>query len=524
MGQLFSGGGLTTPNSALMSPAGVPSFIGSPQQVLSRANAGLPSTADIMGTDVLHPQNNAGATQNLPKIGTPSFLQGESTGPAGMPNATSPGLSKLGKLAVLLSGGVQGALAGRAAQEQTIAATGGRRAGGVGTGFQAGYDLPFLRAQQQQQVQMGQAQTQIAQSQAKLYPQIAALGAGKTLSEIQKNNAEAGKAGAEAGAIPTKTALEQAQTEAAYYKDDPNLGLIDLRTGNPVTGGAGLAPLTAEEASVLGKQPGQQVPLKLKNTANEIMNRGIRSVQANGRSLLVDNQGNTVKDMGAATPLVVMQNQLGAAGNPNSPEFQATVDAVGQGHMDLQTAVGRMGRFPGASFALMGAIEQKYPNYFQGNYDAAKKVLDSFTSRSYSQNLNAISTAREHMKTFTDLAKDLDNGHVRSFNALGNALGVQFGSDKVTNFNIAKQFFSGEVGKAVVAGGGTAGERDELADSISNSSSWKQLSGALSTADKLLSGKQTALKNTFSSGMNAKPNFGGGNTGGNRPPLSSFEH
>lgn len=524
MGHLFDNQSLTVPNSALMSPAGQPTFMGSPQQVLSRANAGLPSTTDIMGTDVLHPQNNASATQNLPKIGTPSFLQAEATGPVGMPNAASPGLSKLGKLAVLLTSGAQGALAGRGAQEEMIAASGGRRAGGVGTGFTAGYSLPFLRAQQQQQVERGQAETQIAQSQAKLYPQIAALGAGKTLSEIQKNNAEAGKAGAEAGAIPTKTALEQAQTEAAYYKDDPNLGLIDLRTGNPVTGGAGLAPLTAEEASVLGKQPGERVPLKLKNTANEIMNRGIRSVQANGRSLLVDNQGNTVKDMGAATPLVVMQNQLGAAGNPNSPEFQATVDAVGQGHMDLQTAVGRMGRFPGASFALMGAIEQKYPNYFQGNYDAAKKVLDSFTSGSYSQNLNAISTAREHMKTFTDLAKDLDNGHVRSFNALGNALGVQFGSDKVTNFNIAKQFFSGEVGKAVVAGGGTAGERDQLADSISNSSSWKQLSGALSTADKLLSGKQTALKNTFSSGMNAKPNFGGGNTGGNRPPLSSFEH
>src|SRR5579864_1352618 len=322
MGQLFDNQSLTVPHSALMSPAGQPTFVGSPQQVLSRANTGLPSSTDILGTDVLHPQNNASATQNLPRIGTPSFLQAEATGPAGMPNATSPGLSKLGKLAVLLSGGVQGALAGRAAQEQTIAATGGRRAGGVGTGFQAGYDLPFLRAQQQQQVQMGQAQTQIAQSQAKLYPQIAALGAGKTLSEIQKNTAEAGKAGAEAGkagaeagAIPTKTALEQAQTEAAYYKDDPNLGLIDLRTGNPVTGGAGLAPLTAEEASVLGKQPGERVPLKLKNTANEIMNRGIRSVQANGRSLLVDNQGNTVKDMGASTPVVTMNMQNPMSGS-----------------------------------------------------------------------------------------------------------------------------------------------------------------------------------------------------------------
>jgi hypothetical protein len=517
MGQVF-----TNPNSALMNPqTQQPMLIGSPDQVLAGANRFVAGDTipDIVGRQA-QPTG-----QNLPFIGRPTFPQAAQAGamPGGV-NALSPGLSKLGKVLTFLTSGVQGALAGRAAQEEAAIQSGGRRAGGVGIGFEAGYQLPFLRAMQQQQVQRGQAETQIAQQQARLYPQIAAMGAQKTLSETQKNVAEAGKATAEAGAIPTKQALEQAQTEAAQYKDDPNLGLIDLRTKQPVNN-AGLAPLSAEEAAILGKQPGDQVPLKLKNTANEIMNRGIRSVQANGRSLLVDNQGKTIKDMGTATPLLVMQNQLGAAGNPQSPEFQSVVDAVGQGKMDLQTAVGRMGRFPGAAFSLMGAVEQKFPAYFQGNYKAASDVLQSFTSGNYSQNLNAIDTARKHMKTFTDLAADLDNGSVRAFNALGNAIGTQFGSDKVTNFNIAKQFFSGEVGKAVVAGGGTAGERDQLAESISNTSSWKQLSGALKTADALLGGKQEALKNTFGSGMNATPNFGqGAGTQGNRPPLSSFEH
>jgi hypothetical protein len=517
MGQLFKDGGLTTPNSALMSPGGQPSFVGSPQQVLSRANAGLPSISQMEGNDPLNPQSDPSATANLPKIGTPSFLQAANTGPAGMPSAASPGLSKLGKLGVLLTSGAQGALAGRGAQEQTIAQSGGHRAGGIGTGFEAGYTLPFLRAQQTQQVERGQAETQLAQSQAKFAPQIAALGAGKTISEIQKNqadtgkaSAEAGKASAEAGAVPFKTALDQAQTEAANYKDDPNLGLIDLRTKQPVSGNASFAPLSEQEAAILGKQPGESVPLKLKNTANEMVNRGIRTVQANGHSLLVDGQGNTIKDMGAATPLVVMQNQLGAAGNPNSPEFQTTVDAVGQGKMDLQTAVGRMGRFPGAAFSLMSEIEKKYPNYFQGNYESAKKVLENFTSGGYSQNLNAIETAREHMATFKQLAGDLNNGKVRAFNTLGNALKTQFGSDSATNLNIAKQFFSGEVGKAVVNGGGTAGERDKLADAISTASSWTQLSGALGTADQLLAGKQKALKDTFKSGMGGTPNFGGG--------------
>jgi hypothetical protein len=76
----------------------------------------------------------------------------------------SPALTKAGKLAAFLSSGLQGALAGRAAQEQAIVASGGRRAGGVGTGFEAGYTLPWQRAQQLQQVQSGQLQQQLTQA------------------------------------------------------------------------------------------------------------------------------------------------------------------------------------------------------------------------------------------------------------------------------------------------------------------------------------------------------------------------
>ena len=454
-------------------------------------------------------------------IQKPSFVQANQSQPI-------PGLDTLGNKALTTKGKVLSVILQAAAGGLQ-----GSQYANAGQSFTDVSRLPFIQALNRQQVVKGQLENQFSKMQLSQMNMPVKLADGSTIplwqamqqqkydevqSSINKNRAET-------AAIPAKTALEKAQTEAANYKDDPNQGLIDLRTKQPVNP-AGLAPLSAEEAAVLGKQEGDRVPLKLKNTANEIVNRGIRPVQANGRSLLVNGQGNTIKDLGKATPLVTMQAQLGAAGNPQSPEFQSVVDAVGQGKMDLQTAAGRMGRFPGASFALMSAIEQKYPNYFQGNYDAAKRVLDSFTSGSYSQNLNAIATAREHMKTFGQLAKELDNGRVRAFNSLGNALGVQFGDDAATNFNIAKHFFSGEVGKAVVAGGGTAGERDQLANSIETSSSWKQLSGALKTADALLNGKQKTLRDTFSSGMNAAPNFGNGTSApqGNRPPLSSFEH
>jgi hypothetical protein len=321
MGQI--GAQLTTPNSALISPGGQSTFIGSPSQVLNKANAGLPSAESMLGPDLLHPQAAPEVQQqvaNLPKIGAPSFLQAAASGPGGTPNAMSPGLSKGGKLLAFLSSGVQGALAGRAAQEQMIAETGGRRAGGVGTAFSSGYSLPFLRAFQQQQVQRGQAETQIAQGQAKFFPQMQQLGIAKNIADIDKSQAEAGKFGAEAGkataetgAIPARQALEAAQTEAANFKEDPNLGLIDLRTKQPVDPSA-MAPLSDQEAAILGKQPGERVPLKLKNTANEMVNRGIKTTSANGRALLIDNQGKVIKDLGVATPTqnVILSHDLSA--------------------------------------------------------------------------------------------------------------------------------------------------------------------------------------------------------------------
>lgn len=264
MGQLFQQGGMTNPGSALLNANGSAAMVGDPSKMRdidlkthSQLRPYVPGTPD--------------PNQPLPSVGTPTFQQAASAGATpGGANAMSPGLNKAGKLVTLLTSGLQGAMAGRAASEQTVAATGGRRSGGAGTGFEAGYTLPWQRQAQQQAVQRGGLENQLLENQVKYAPQLNFL---KILGE----QAGIGKTQAETGAIPTKQALEQAQAEAANYKEDLNLGLIDLRTRQPVNA-AGLAPLTAEEAQVLGKQPGERVPLKLKNTASEIAVRGLATV------------------------------------------------------------------------------------------------------------------------------------------------------------------------------------------------------------------------------------------------------
>src|SRR5215469_7648996 len=137
MGQIFSqltktgtydpGSGQTTFGEA----SGIPLRLAT-----TAAKQAQPDTATFDGSDIgfqSHPVAN-------PELVKPSFLQAVSqVNPnTGMPASPfqNPALSKGGKLATFLLGGLQGALAARAAQEQMIAESGGRRAGGVGAGFQ----------------------------------------------------------------------------------------------------------------------------------------------------------------------------------------------------------------------------------------------------------------------------------------------------------------------------------------------------------------------------------------------------
>lgn len=139
-----------------------------------------------------------------------------------------------------------------------------------------------------------------------------------------------------------------------------------------------------------------------------------------------------------------------------------------------------------------------------------KHLQQAFTSGDQGKQLTAISTAREHMKTFQQLADALDNGNVQVLNRIGNALGVQFGSDKATNFKIAAQAFGGEVGKAFDGAGVTEGERKAAQGAFNPNMSPQQFRGAIQTVDSLLAGKQTALKQSYTSGQKGQPNFGEG--------------
>lgn len=312
------------------------------------------------------------------------------------------------------------------------------------------------------------------------------------MAQSQINDELAKKA--EAGMNDAKSLLDAAQTEAANYKEDPNLGLIDLRTKQPVSPNA-LAPLGPGEAEVLGKKPGDMVPLKLKNTANEIMNRGIRPVQGNGRSLLIDGQGNTIKDLGTATPVVVnnIANQTGA-GKPAADvakQFGMTPDAFDQQAEKYFTTgqlpqVGRGGNGLALQRALMNRSAELHPNASLAGNEAAFKANSASLSKLQTQT-DAVeafeSTAGKNIDRLLLTAKNIPDLGVRYANIplrmiTGNMIGTEnmarFKADLATAQNEAAKVLN----SANMTGVLSDSARHELQELGDGSLSYSALSGA----------------------------------------------
>ncbi len=199
------------------------------------------------------------------------------------------------------------------------------------------------------------------------------------------------------------------------------------------------------------------------------------------------------------SPTILQQQMPSGATDP-------MIDMVGQGRVDLATATQRMQ--PAAKAKFLSDVNAKYPEYKQSTYGVEKAVETKYTSGNVADQLLAIGTAREHMKTFKNLADALDNGDVQALNKIGNEFGVQFGSDKATNFRLAAQAFGGEVGKAFDGAGVVAGERAEIKQNYEDKLSRGQFRGAIRTVDELLAGKQKAAKDAYDKGKLGKPNFG----------------
>lgn len=167
------------------------------------------------------------------------------------------------------------------------------------------------------------------------------------------------------------------------------------------------------------------------------------------------------------------------------------VDAIGQGKVPEGTALARTP--PAMKAQIMQSVAQKYPDYDPTRYAATQAANKAFTTGPQGNSMRSFAVADQHLDQLGQLADALNNKDTQAINKVGNFLAAQTGSPAPTNFDAAKNLVSKEVMKAIVAGGGGVGEREELQHSMDKANSPAQLKGVIQQYRNLMGAQHDAL-------------------------------
>lgn len=210
-------------------------------------------------------------------------------------------------------------------------------------------------------------------------------------------------------------------------------------------------------------------------------------------------------------------NNQGGSG----PQSDSVINAVAAGQMKIQDAIPMRAPVQ-VRQQFLAKVLQANPNFKSYDNEVDKKIIEDLTSGGKSNTLLAYNTALKHADIFSRVADALDNGDSRALNSLGNTLGTQFGSDKATNFGIAKTLFADEFAKAATGANVGVTDREKAQELLSSASSPAQFKGAVATAKALLAGKRDAMMEQAKQGMQGKADFGQGNSADPAKPWEKY--
>ncbi|HXF14712.1 MAG TPA: hypothetical protein VN517_16265 [Terriglobales bacterium] len=486
MGQIFHSGTFTVPGSAMTDPdTGQMMAVGSPSQIKSDM-----FKVGAQNNQTQHPYlpgENTNAAPQRAEVSTPSFAQAASAGATpGGGNATSPGLTKAGKLAVLLTSGLQGALAGRQASEQAVLQSGGHRGGGVGTGFEAGYMLPWQRAGAAQNLAQQQAQTELLRSQSEMVPTsygMLPVALAKAILPAQIR----GQAGEQQAQTRAQAGVQQAQIGHRFVTV-PGIGLYDTQKEQMVPGtaqGITITPDIANDFNLPQQYVGKPMPLNQFSSLQNAQRFTWQPVE------------------GAAGPALVNRS-------PSSPEF-GKVMGLGLGNPSQGRIIpvapdpNNPGDIRYMTAGQAASSDAQSPQ--SAGSRAARSTAVSATSGPIGQQITAFNTALQHADLLEKALGALNNGDVRTLNSLKNRFKTEFGSSDVTNLQAITNAYSREITKMLAAGHMTDAEIGSAGATMPLNASPAQMLGALQAYRNLAQSKMNVLQQQVQQGMKGKPNF-----------------
>lgn len=194
-----------------------------------------------------------------------------------------------------------------------------------------------------------------------------------------------------------------------------------------------------------------------------------------------DTQANITKDYAVAG-----LNPDGTPGQAN----QALVKMIGEGRMIPSD---RLESTPRGQ-AVLAEVEKQYPGYDVTTARAKQKAAYDFGAGGKdAAALRSIGTATKHLDMLNTLVDNLDNTDSPAYNSVANFFKTQTGQTAPKTFDAAKQIVGQEVIKAIVAGGGGVGERQEAADALSKASSPAQLKSVIATYKTIMGAQHESL-------------------------------
>lgn len=134
---------------------------------------------------------------------------------------------------------------------------------------------------------------------------------------------------------------------------------------------------------------------------------------------------------------------------------------------------------------------------FAAHYGSVNKAERDFATGKQGQQINSLNVGISHIETLRQLGEALNNGNVTRFNQIAQRWAAETGNPAPTNFDTAKQIVGTEIIKALVAGGGGVGERDEMQHNFNRANSPAALAGVADTAELLLAGQFVGLKKQY---------------------------
>lgn len=225
--------------------------------------------------------------------------------------------------------------------------------------------------------------------------------------------------------------------------------------------------------------------------------------QENARAIMAENSRqyrHATPSGGALLTDARMRELNGLIGSGQEATLNPIIEANAKLLADGKAAMSGWGSNSPLGRRIVARALEMNPNLDMATYPTRLKARESFVGKN-GDLVRSIGVANDHLDTFMEYAAALKNGsNPILINRLSTRLKEEFGHSAPTNLDAVKQVLEKEVVKAIVAGGGGVGEREEVGKTFGRQKSLEQLSGAVGAYRKLFGGQLAGLKRQYEFG------------------------